>query len=93
MGQFAVNLLNTPANKIAGGLMQMAVYVELLGYEIRSIRYCTVARRDVRIWLQQKHDAVAGGRQADGHATARHSGGGNTNYGFCLRGHRTPPPA
>lgn len=54
MGKFAVNLLNKPANKMAGELRLMAEYVELLDYEIRSIRYSTVARCDVRIWARAK---------------------------------------
>jgi len=32
----------------------MAEYVELLDYEIRSIRYSNVARCDVRIWARAK---------------------------------------
>ena len=54
MGGVVVNMTNKPANKMAGEMRNMAEFVELIGYDIKSIRYSTVARCDVRIRARAK---------------------------------------
>lgn len=49
MGKVAWNEENEPYKMMAGKMRNMTELVELLGYEIKSIRYSTIVRCDVRI--------------------------------------------
>lgn len=54
MGKFVVNMTNKPVNKMAGEMRNMAEFVELLDYEVKVIRYSSVARCEVRISARAK---------------------------------------
>lgn len=54
MGRVVVNLTNKPINKMAGEMRNMAEIVELLDYEIKLIRYSSVARCVVRFSARAK---------------------------------------
>lgn len=54
MAQHAVNSLREPIKKMAGEMRNMASFVELEKFEVLKIRYSTVARCDVRVWVKAK---------------------------------------
>lgn len=54
MAKYAVNLTKKPLNKMAGELRLMAEFIELEKFELRRMRYATVARCDARVWVKAK---------------------------------------
>lgn len=54
MAQNAVNLTGKSVKKMAGEMRNMAEFVELEDFEIKTIRFSTVARCDVRVWAKAK---------------------------------------
>ena len=54
MGKVAMNPMNSSVNKMAGEMRNMCEFVDLLDYEIKSIRHSTLVRCDVRIWVRAK---------------------------------------
>lgn len=54
MAQHVVNFTQQPIKKTAGEMRSTADWIKLIDYEIRSILHATVARCDVRVWVQAK---------------------------------------
>ena len=54
MAERAVNLTRAPIKKMAGQIRLDAEYIELLAFEVRSVRQSTVARADIIAFLKGK---------------------------------------